>query len=31
MKKILLLSLLFLAGWAFTAQAIDLDKENRDP
>lgn len=31
MKKILLLSLLFLTGWAFTAQAIDLDKENRDP
>lgn len=30
MKKILLLSILLWAGWV-SAQAIDLDKENRDP
>lgn len=30
MKKILLLSILLWTGWV-SAQAIDLDKENRDP
>ena len=30
MKKILILSLLFISGW-MSAQALDLNKENRDP
>ena len=30
MKKILILSLLFISGW-MSAQAVDLNKENRDP
>lgn len=30
MKKILILSLLFISGW-MSAQTVDLNKENRDP
>ena len=30
MEKILILSLLFISGW-MSAQAVDLNKENRDP
>ena len=30
MKKILILSLLFISSW-MSAQAVDLNKENRDP
>ena len=30
MKKILILSLLFISGW-MSAQAVDRNKENRDP
>ena len=30
MKKILILSLHFISGW-MSAQAVDLNKENRDP
>ena len=30
MKKIVLMSLLFLCGW-ISAGAVDLNKENRDP